>query len=120
MAIDTVGALPDENGKQRLIVLEHAGKIDPEDIEAYMAVGGYATCSDVLQSMTPAEVIEQICNSGLRGAAAQDIPSGLSGQRSLKRTAVRSTSSVMATRATPARLWIAASWKPIRTVCWKG
>lgn len=77
MAIDTVGALPDENGKQRLIVLEHAGKIDPEDIEAYMAVGGYATCSDVLQSMTPAEVIEQIRNSGLRGRGGAGYPVGL-------------------------------------------
>ncbi|MBK9121776.1 MAG: NADH-quinone oxidoreductase subunit NuoF [Chloroflexi bacterium] len=77
MASDAVGALPDENGKQRLIVLENAGMIDPEDIESYMAVGGYATFNDVLQSMTPPEVIDQIRNSGLRGRGGAGYPAGL-------------------------------------------
>jgi bidirectional [NiFe] hydrogenase diaphorase subunit len=63
--------------RQKRIVLEHNGMIDPERIEAYIATGGYATLVKVLTEMTPAQVIEQISRSGLRGRGGAGYPTAL-------------------------------------------
>ncbi|MCC7355755.1 MAG: NADH-quinone oxidoreductase subunit NuoF [Anaerolineae bacterium] len=66
------GTLPAE---QR-IVLERAGLIDPEDIEDYIAHNGYEAVGRALSEMTPAEVIEEITRSGLRGRGGAGFPTG--------------------------------------------
>ena len=53
--------------KQVKIVLSDCGKIDPEDTDAYHAVGGYVAARDVLTEWLPDDVIEEIKSSGLRG-----------------------------------------------------
>jgi len=63
--------------KQTKVVLSHCGEIDPEDIEAYMSVGGYGSIKKVLTSMTPEETISVIKNSGLRGRGGAGFPTGL-------------------------------------------
>ena len=63
--------------RQRRIVLEHAGEIDPERIEEYIAVGGYQTLAKVLYEMTPAQVIDEMTRSGLRGRGGAGFPTGL-------------------------------------------
>jgi bidirectional [NiFe] hydrogenase diaphorase subunit len=63
--------------EQSKVVLEHAGSINPERIEDYLAVGGYTTILKVLHEMTPAEVIDQIMRSGLRGRGGAGYPTGL-------------------------------------------
>jgi bidirectional [NiFe] hydrogenase diaphorase subunit len=63
--------------RQKKVVLEHNGMIDPERIEAYIATGGYATVIHVLTEMTPAQVIEQITRSGLRGRGGAGYSVGL-------------------------------------------
>jgi len=63
--------------RQRKIVLENSGAIDPERIEDYMAVGGYTALLKSLTSMTPSQVIEQIVYSGLRGRGGAGFPTGL-------------------------------------------
>jgi bidirectional [NiFe] hydrogenase diaphorase subunit len=62
---------------QMPIVLENSGKIDPERIEEYIAVGGYQQLHHVLMEMTPHEVIEEISKSGLRGRGGGGYPTGL-------------------------------------------
>ncbi len=63
--------------KQLPIVLENSGKINPERIESYIAVGGYRELLNVLTTMHPQEVIEQISISGLRGRGGAGYPTGL-------------------------------------------
>jgi bidirectional [NiFe] hydrogenase diaphorase subunit len=53
--------------RQVRVVLEYEGKLDPEHIEDYVAAGGYSAAVKALTEMTPAEVIDQISRSGLRG-----------------------------------------------------
>ncbi len=53
--------------KQQRIVLEHCGRIDPEHLEEYEAVGGYESLRKVLQECSPEEVIAEVTASGLRG-----------------------------------------------------
>lgn len=63
--------------KQQKIVLAHCGRIDPEDIEEYIAVRGYEALGMVLESMKPEEVIDIITKSGLRGRGGAGFPTGL-------------------------------------------
>lgn len=67
------GVLPPGSGDARFlggqtrIVLRNCGKIDPESIDDYLAVGGYAALRLALSARTPAQVIDEIEASGLRG-----------------------------------------------------
>ncbi|MEB3119860.1 MAG: NuoF family protein [Snowella sp.] len=62
---------------QRNIVLENSGKIDPESIEAYIAVGGYEQLHQVIYELTPDQVIAEVTKSGLRGRGGGGYPTGL-------------------------------------------
>ncbi|MDD2356995.1 MAG: NADH-ubiquinone oxidoreductase-F iron-sulfur binding region domain-containing protein [Thiovulaceae bacterium] len=62
--------------KQTKIVLENAGIIDPNDIEDYIAHGGYATLFHVLHEMMPVDVINEVKISGLRGRGGGGFPTG--------------------------------------------
>ena len=63
--------------KQIKVVLSDCGRIDPENIDAYQAVGGYDAAKDVLSSWTPEKVIEEIKLSGLRGRGGAGFLTGL-------------------------------------------
>jgi bidirectional [NiFe] hydrogenase diaphorase subunit len=63
--------------RQQKIVLENSGEIDPERIEEYIAASGYRALIHALTEMTPAEVIEQVTRSGLRGRGGAGYPTGL-------------------------------------------
>ncbi|NLF25148.1 MAG: NADH-quinone oxidoreductase subunit NuoF [Deltaproteobacteria bacterium] len=54
-------------GKQKRIVLENCGLIDPESIDDYLAVQGYEALKKVLNEYTPQALISLILESGLRG-----------------------------------------------------
>ena len=62
---------------QQPIVLENSGKIDPEKIEEYIAVGGYQAMHHAFMEMTPTEVVQEITTSGLRGRGGGGYPTGL-------------------------------------------
>ncbi len=63
--------------RQMRIVRETSGKIDPERIEEYIAAGGYQSLYKVIHDMTPAEVVDEISKSGLRGRGGGGYPTGL-------------------------------------------
>jgi bidirectional [NiFe] hydrogenase diaphorase subunit len=63
--------------QQLKIVREHSGKIDPEKIEEYIAIGGYQALYHAIHEMTPAEVVQEITKSGLRGRGGAGFPTGL-------------------------------------------
>jgi bidirectional [NiFe] hydrogenase diaphorase subunit len=63
--------------KQVKIVRANGGIIDPESIEDYIAVEGYQALHRVLTEMKPAEVVEAITRSGLRGRGGAGFPTGL-------------------------------------------
>ena len=52
---------------QNRVVLRNCGVIDPENIDEYIAMDGYAALGKVLTEMTPQQVIEEVTKSGLRG-----------------------------------------------------
>lgn len=59
------------------IVLENSGQIDPTSIQDYIAAAGYQGLHRVLREMTPAEVVDTITRSGLRGRGGAGYPTGL-------------------------------------------
>ncbi len=52
---------------QKKIVLRNAGIINPEDIEEYIAVGGYVAAFRAIREMKPEAVIDAVKNARLRG-----------------------------------------------------
>ncbi|HZW04801.1 MAG TPA: NADH-quinone oxidoreductase subunit NuoF, partial [Anaerolineaceae bacterium] len=67
------GTLPAE---QR-IVLRRAGLIDPESIEDYIVHDGYLALGKALCELTPAQVMEEVKQSGLRGRGGAGFPTGM-------------------------------------------
>lgn len=62
--------------KQTKILLKQCGHIDPEDIDAYVGIGGYEGARKAL-SLEPFEVIEEVRASGLRGRGGAGFLTGL-------------------------------------------
>ena len=60
--------------RQTRIVLRNCGIIDPEDIDDYIAHGGYKALANVLRGMTPEAVIDEIKTSGLAGRGGAGFP----------------------------------------------
>lgn len=63
--------------KEIRVILENIGKIDPRNIEDYIAVDGYQALAKVLSQMSPAEVIQTMLDSKLRGRGGAGFPTGL-------------------------------------------
>ena len=61
---------------QKRIVLRNCGVIDPDNIDEYIAMDGYAALGKVLTEMTPEEVIKVVSDSGLRGRGGGGFPTG--------------------------------------------
>ena len=72
--IPAVMDFPRFNLEQRL-VMEHCGRIDPDDINQYIAKGGYSALVKAMDS-DPEEVINLIEKSGLRGRGGAGFSTG--------------------------------------------
>ena len=61
--------------REKRIVMEKCGRIDPEDIYDYIADGGYSTLSKALK-LAPDKIIDEVELSGLRGRGGAGFPTG--------------------------------------------
>jgi NADH-quinone oxidoreductase subunit F len=85
LALGTVGECPSPDvpaltesavlKPQVRIVLRRCGMIDPENINHYIATGGYGGLAKALK-MSPDEVIAEVRKSGLRGRGGAGFPTG--------------------------------------------
>lgn len=62
--------------KQKRLALENCGKINPENIEEYIANNGYKALKKAVTMMSQDEVIDEINKSGLRGRGGAGFPTG--------------------------------------------
>jgi bidirectional [NiFe] hydrogenase diaphorase subunit len=62
--------------RQKRIVLENAGEINPERLEEYVARGGYGALAKALFELSPEGVCAEIRASGLRGRGGAGYPTG--------------------------------------------
>ena len=63
--------------KQIRIALRNCGFINPENIDEYIAREGYAALGKCISELTPADVIDSVKKSGLRGRGGAGFPTGL-------------------------------------------
>ncbi len=62
--------------KQQRIALRNCGLINPENIDEYLATGGYQALGKALTEMTPEAVIDVMKRSGLRGRGGAGFSTG--------------------------------------------
>jgi len=63
--------------KQKKVVLQGSGVIDPERIESCLAAGAYQALHRALTELKAGDVISEITQSGLRGRGGAGYPTGL-------------------------------------------
>ena len=61
---------------QLRLALRNCGRIDPENIDEYIAFDGYRALGKALTEMTPQQVIDEVLKSGLRGRGGAVFPTG--------------------------------------------
>ncbi|NLL36725.1 MAG: 4Fe-4S binding protein [Fretibacterium sp.] len=62
--------------KQQRVVLRNCGIIDPENVEEYVALGGYSALAMLLKDWDPKRVIDEMTRSNLRGRGGAGFPTG--------------------------------------------
>ena len=60
--------------KEVRVVLRNCGKIDPHNIEDYIAEDGYSALAKVITEFSPEQVIDEVMRSGLRGRGGAGFP----------------------------------------------
>ncbi len=69
---------------QTKLVLRNTGLINPEDIDEYIAVGGYNAMFKALTTMTQNDVIAQVKESNIRGRGGAGFPTGIKWENTKK------------------------------------
>jgi NADH-quinone oxidoreductase subunit F/NADP-reducing hydrogenase subunit HndC len=77
----TNAAIPSYNhipfySRQQRNVLRNCGNVDPENIDDFLAAGGYDALRRALLEMTPEQIIDEVKRSGLRGLGGAGFPTG--------------------------------------------
>ena len=73
--------------RQKKIVLENCGIINPASIDEYIAAGGFKALDKTLRLMSPEDVVNEILESGLRGRGGGGFPTGKKWELALKQKA---------------------------------
>ncbi len=68
--------IPFYNRQQKMITAQW-GFINPEDIEEYLAIGGYRAARQAILALTPEEIIEEVKSSQLRGRGGAGFLTGV-------------------------------------------
>jgi NADH:ubiquinone oxidoreductase subunit F (NADH-binding)/NAD-dependent dihydropyrimidine dehydrogenase PreA subunit len=66
-----------ESKKQLRIATRNCGFIDPENIEDYFGVRGYEALATAVTAKTPADIIDEMKKSGIRGRGGGGFPTGM-------------------------------------------
>ena len=62
--------------RQQRVTLKDCGRIDPDDINDYIAHGGYQAIAKILFELKPEDVVKEVLDSGLRGRGGGGFPTG--------------------------------------------
>ena len=100
-------------------VMENCGRIDPENIDHYIANHGYEGFGKALE-MDAEAIVKEMLDSGLGGRAGGGFPAGRKWDFLRNAPPARATSSATPMKATPAPGSTASSWKATRTSSSKG
>ena len=71
------GSEADFMSRQQRIVLERCGSINSESIDDAIKTEAYKGLEKAIKSMTPAQVIEEVLKSGLKGRGGAGFPTGM-------------------------------------------
>ncbi|MDR2731083.1 MAG: NADH-quinone oxidoreductase subunit NuoF [Treponema sp.] len=63
--------------RQKRIVLERCGEINPESIDDAIRMEAYKGLEKALKTMTPAQVIDEVLKSGIKGRGGAGFPTGM-------------------------------------------
>jgi NADH-quinone oxidoreductase subunit F len=66
--------------KQKRLLLDLNGRIDPTRLEDYVALGGYTALVKALTTLSPEQIIAEVKASGLRGRGGAGFPTGVKWQ----------------------------------------
>ncbi len=72
----TYDDIPFYKGQVRM-VLDKCGRIDPEDINEYIALGGYKGAKDCCTTLKAEDICQMMMDSGLKGRGGGGFPTGL-------------------------------------------
>ncbi len=61
---------------QVLKALATCGRVDPEDLDDYLAAGGFRALAHALSALSPGAVLDRVAASGLRGRGGAGFPTG--------------------------------------------
>ena len=61
---------------QRRNLLARCGVIDPENIDHYLATGGYAGLDKALTALTPEDIVKELIDANLTGRGGANFPAG--------------------------------------------
>jgi NADH:ubiquinone oxidoreductase subunit E len=70
--------------KQLPITFRNKGIIDPENIDHYIAHGGYETLKNTLEKSTPEKIRKEVTASGIRGHGGGGFPTGIKWETAYK------------------------------------
>ena len=62
--------------KQKRLLMDMNGKIDPKSIDDYLSIGGYTALAKAIFEMEPDKIIEEVTESGLRGRGGAGFRTG--------------------------------------------
>ncbi|MCD6380225.1 NAD(P)H-dependent oxidoreductase subunit E [bacterium] len=70
--------------RQLPITFRNRGILDPENIDHYIALGGYETLKNTLEKSTPEKVRKEVTASGIRGHGGGGFPTGIKWENAYK------------------------------------